>query len=1514
LVGFASAILRRAFYPKFMKTRFVVAVVAGFIWLNLPSAWGFLPPAIEPLANFDKRTVTANSSTPAANADTAWAAASATLKDAVPDVRISRDELLGTPAYISATHGFLTGPGGSGKGVSGAALAALPAGDPHRVVKAFLNEHATLFGHNAQVLSSARIQRDYVTEHNGLRTTVWQQVLDGIPVFDGLLVGHVTKNAELVNLSSHFVPDALQAANAGNPNRSALIAAPAVPCAKAIAAAAASINVNVAEDAIRFSGSPEGADKSQSANASGLFGAVTARLVWLPFSPQSMRLCWQVVVGSEAPAGHFLVLVDAQSGEVLLRRSLTAHLETATYNVYTSDSPSPFSPGWPTPQTEQPSNTTRVLVTLSALDTNASPAGWIADGTRQTSGNNAIAFLDRDFTATPDFPLPQATGTNRVFDFPLNLAQAPLSYASAATVQLFYEANWYHDRLYQLGFTEAAGNFQVNNFGRGGFGNDNIVCLVQAGADIGYTDNAFFSTLPDGENSYCAMFVFSGPTPDRDGSLDEEVVCHELTHGLSNRLLGGGVGISQLQTAGMGEGWSDFYSLCLLSEPGDDPNGVYAEGGYATYQLGGPDFEENYYYGIRRYPYTRDMSKNPLTFKDIDPTRASAHLGVPISPLFGGGDPSEVHNSGEVWCVTLREMWANLVEKSGWTNGNHLALQLVTDGLKLAPANATFLEARDAIIQADLLDTGGDNYAEIWIAFAKRGMGYSAICPSSETTTGVFEAFDLPPDLGTPDGILEVRVTPPSFEAMFAGETNTIFVRVTDAFAVTNATIAATLSNGANLLFRNDGVAPDIAPNNAVYTASLNVPTNLSSIALTLVVSAPGKDTMTNIVTYFIVPLPLNDNFASATKVPAAGTNYLTNNKRAGLETNEPAHGNIGSAAGSLWWNYTPAVNTNVLVDTGGSAVRTIVAVYTNNTLVNLQAIASSAGTLTRPGAYVNFSARAGVTYHVAVAGYDPRNLGTLNVTIAPGAQADTNAPSLTIASPVSGQVVTTNRLVISGSASDPSPNASGIRDITIRVVPIPGFQETTTVVSSLTGPLNTNWVSIIGLQPGLNSVQVSATDFAGNQSVASKLQITYRILDPLNDFFANAIVLTNSSGTNSVNTIDATKEAGEPNHAGSFGGHSAWWSFVAPADGLLTISTIGSTFDTVMGLYTGSSVGQLTAIVSNDDVYDGVPGGYSQIVQAVRSNLTYRIAVDGYDGQSGAAFLSYSFVSMPIFRLTVNATTGGTATPSLLDVQSNSIVVVTANPSLNYQFDIWDGAVLSLNNPLSVLVTADMDLTAHFRLAEFTDDFETGDLLHVNWGAGGNKPWIVQSSVVDVGQYSARSGNIANNQNSSLLLTANFRAGSGSFDRRVSSEPGFDVLKFYIDGMLQQQWSGEVAWAGYTFSLTSGNHTLEWRYTKDPNGAAGLDAAFIDNVNLPLVVPTDSSSAASLKVERQTDGAFFIDLLGQANQQYILQTSTNLIDWQNQSTNVATGGFLRISDSSATNSIRFYRAIAWPQ
>ena len=140
------------------------------------------------------------------------------------------------------------------------------------------------------------------------------------------------------------------------------------------------------------------------------------------------------------------------------------------------------------------------------------------------------------------------------------------------------------------------------------------------------------------------------------------------------------------------------------------------------------------------------MTKNPLTFKDIDPGQISSHPGVPISPLFRSNptQADEVHSQGEVWCVTLWELHANLVGKYGWNTGNQLTLQLVIDGMKHTPPAPNFLQARDAIILADQVDNRGANAAAIWQAFAKRGMGASATAPDSSTTAGVQEAFDLP--------------------------------------------------------------------------------------------------------------------------------------------------------------------------------------------------------------------------------------------------------------------------------------------------------------------------------------------------------------------------------------------------------------------------------------------------------------------------------------------------------------------------------------------------------------------------------------------------------------------------------------------------------------------------------------------------------------------------------------------------------------------------------------------------
>jgi hypothetical protein len=451
----------------------------------------------------------------------------------------------------------------------------------------------------------------------------------------------------------------------------------------------------------------------------------------------------------------------------------------------------------------------------------------------------------------------------------------------------------------------------------------------------------------------------------------------------------------------------------------------------------------------------------------------------------------------------------------------------------------------------------------------------------------------------------------------------------------------------------------------------------------------------------------------------------------------------------------------------------------------------------------------------------------------------------------------------------------------------------------------------IVGVSKGVNTIDVYADDFAGNMSPPTSLQVTYRPLDPPNDFFANAIILTNTAGTNSVNTLNATKEIGEPNHAGNVGGKSAWWSFTPPVDGVLTVSTTNSTFDTVMALYTGTIVTNLNPIASNDDAFAGDPGGFSQIVQAVRANETYHIAVDGYDGLAGVVFLTYSFSPATVFQVSAGAAVGGTVSPSSALVESNGVIVLSAIPNEDYQFDIWNGDVVSLVNPLSIVVNGNVSVTAGFRPVASTDGFESGNLQHIGWTTDGNKPWMVQTNHVSGGACAARSGVITNNQTSSLILTANFRAGSGSFDYLVGSEPVFDTLRFYLDGTLIEQWSGNQGWARFSFPITAGPHTLEWQYAKDAFNSAGLDAAFIDRVDLPLIPETNRASSAYLRLGRQSDGNHFIELLGQTNQQYVIQSSSNLVDWQNLATNVNVAGFLRVLDpDSAMAPIRFYRAL----
>ena len=755
-----------------LKTLRRLTATCGVVLLAfVPAAHGLPKPEPAGLPNFDRRELAVENV-----ADANREQAAARLKAAVPGVKIERDAHLGTPKIISSTSGFLTGPGGHGRGIAKATLDALPANDPHRTVKAFLNEHVLLFGHGAEALAAARVERDYTTAHNGLRTVVWVQELEGISVFESALIGHLTKRGELVNLSSRLVPDVSAAARRGMPNHARLKTNPAITAAQAVSLAANLAGEQTGpEDFTSLDEQPAGAELRRRFSAPLLREPAQARLVWLPMSQDRMRLCWEIILTGRARGECYRVLIDAETGAALVRRCLTNYLSDASYRVFTSDSPTPLSPGHATPLTTQPSPATRVLVVTNAISTNASPNGWINDGDNETRGNNVDAHLDLDGNNVADLPRPQGSPF-RVFDFPFDPAQSPANYRSAAVVQLFYWCNWMHDKLYELGFTEAAGNFQGTNFGRGGAEGDAVQADAQDGAGV---NNANFSVGTDGSTPRMQMFIFDGPNPDRDACFDAEIILHEYTHGLSNRRVGGGFGISTLQAAGMGEGWSDFYALALLSESGDDLNGNYAMGGYSTKDFFGET--ANYYYGIRRYPYSTSLAKSPLTFKDIDPAQINAHAGIPKNTSGGGGGADEVHNQGEVWCALLWEARAALITRYGFATGNQLILQLVTDGMALSPGNPNFIQARDAIIQADLVLTGGTNRNELWMAFAKRGLGFLATSPSSLTTAGVVEDYSLPDDL---------RISPSSV-VVFDGPLGGPFGPLAKIYALTNVGTAA---------------------------------------------------------------------------------------------------------------------------------------------------------------------------------------------------------------------------------------------------------------------------------------------------------------------------------------------------------------------------------------------------------------------------------------------------------------------------------------------------------------------------------------------------------------------------------------------------------------------------------------------------------------------------------------------------------------------------------------------------
>ncbi|GGI06296.1 M36 family metallopeptidase [Egicoccus halophilus] len=329
-------------------------------------------------------------------------------------------------------------------------------------------------------------------------------------------------------------------------------------------------------------------------------------------------------------------------------------------------------------------------------------------------------------------------GDRLTFDFGLDLTQHPHEYWEAATTNLFYWCNVAHDVFWHYGFDEPSGNFQHNNYGRGGVGGDAVNCEAQDGGGF---NNANFSTpAADGGAPRMQMYLWNRDEPFRDGDLEAGIILHEYSHGISLRLTGG-PGVNCLGgDQRMGEGWSDYHGVVTLIDPAlDDPDGPRGMGPYALWQ----DEPPRQGAGIRPAPYSRNMELQPFTYGSVG-----------TGAWLNGGTLAAPHGVGHGWNTILWDMTWDLIDVHGFnpdvygdwsTGGNNLAQQLVMDGLKFQGCNPNFVTGRDAIIAAETVLTGGENFCTLWASFARRGLGYSASSVNNSRAAAV-EGFDTHPD------------------------------------------------------------------------------------------------------------------------------------------------------------------------------------------------------------------------------------------------------------------------------------------------------------------------------------------------------------------------------------------------------------------------------------------------------------------------------------------------------------------------------------------------------------------------------------------------------------------------------------------------------------------------------------------------------------------------------------------------------------------------------------------------
>jgi hypothetical protein len=488
---------------------------------------------------------------------------------------------------------------------------------------------------------------------------------------------------------------------------------------------------------------------------------------------------------------------------------------------------------------------------------------------------------------------------------------------------------------------------------------------------------------------------------------------------------------------------------------------------------------------------------------------------------------------------------------------------------------------------------------------------------------------------------------------------------------------------------------------------------------------------------YSVTPGLTNDNFANAELLAVDGSLFATN-VGATREPGEPDHaGNVGGA--SIWFEWTAPSDGHLTVDTYGSNFDTTLALYSGVAIDSLTELASDDDTVTLQSLLDNVFVIGGTTYHIAVDGYfGATGQVTLNWSFADG--TDTTPPVVTIDMPIDGSSLIEGAVVLATYACTDEELGSGVASC-VGDVPVGEPIDTSTV--------------------GPHTFTVTGTDNVGNTTVRA---VGYSVDAFTNDDFAEAEVLDTNGDLVRAN-YNATKEPGEPDHAGNPGGASVWFQWTAPTDGTLTVETFFSDIDTVLAMYTGPSVDLLAEVASDDDGAD--PWSWIQDVPVVEGT-TYWIAVDGVDGATGQIEIGWLFFNGPTFT---------EVTPA-----ADPLWVTDAD------HDFW----LNAAAPADVDGDGDLDLAVIGYFVEYLVSSEDRLVIFLNEGPDLDGNWIFTTQDVPLGELFAGSSDLAwgdldGDGDPDLAVgtsgaTEIYRNDAGTLVPIPTDLPGYDEDSLYTD------------------------------------------------------------------------------------------------------------------------------------